>query len=166
MQIRMRIRILLFSSVTFKTSTKFFAYYFLKVHLYHFSKLKSHKEVTKQWEGSWSGSGSISLTNGSWSGRPKNTCILRIRIRIRIRNTACSTTLRFSLATKANTGFPLFLSIFSLDENMRHVYAAASLMPNGNRTLQCFFVPPPPPPDSLIEIIKFSAGTRLSELGF
>jgi hypothetical protein len=45
-----------------------------------------------------------------------------------------------------------FLSIFSLDENMRHVYAAASLMPNGNRTLQWFFVPlphpptPPPPP--------------------
>jgi len=26
---------------------KFFAYYFLKVHLHHFSK-KSHKEVTKQ----------------------------------------------------------------------------------------------------------------------
>jgi hypothetical protein len=24
----------------------FFAYYFLKVHLYHFSKIKSHKEVT------------------------------------------------------------------------------------------------------------------------
>jgi hypothetical protein len=27
---------------------KFFAYYFLKVHLNHFSKIKSHKEVTKQ----------------------------------------------------------------------------------------------------------------------
>jgi hypothetical protein len=26
----------------------FFAYYFLKVHLYHFSKIKSHKEVKKQ----------------------------------------------------------------------------------------------------------------------
>jgi hypothetical protein len=26
----------------------FFAYYFLKVHLHHFSKIKSHKEVTKQ----------------------------------------------------------------------------------------------------------------------
>jgi hypothetical protein len=43
------IRIMLFSSVTFKTSTKnyfkFFAYYFLKVHLHHFSKIKSRKEV-------------------------------------------------------------------------------------------------------------------------
>jgi hypothetical protein len=28
--------------------TKFFAYYFLKVHLHHFSKIKSPKEVTKQ----------------------------------------------------------------------------------------------------------------------
>jgi hypothetical protein len=27
----------------------FFAYYFLKVHLHHFSKIKSHKEVTKQY---------------------------------------------------------------------------------------------------------------------
>jgi hypothetical protein len=26
----------------------FFAYYFLKLHLHHFSKIKSHKEVTKQ----------------------------------------------------------------------------------------------------------------------
>jgi hypothetical protein len=26
----------------------FFAYYFLKVHLHHFSKIKSHKEVRKQ----------------------------------------------------------------------------------------------------------------------
>jgi hypothetical protein len=28
--------------------SKFSAYYFLKVHLRHFSKIKSHKEVTKQ----------------------------------------------------------------------------------------------------------------------
>ncbi len=28
----------------------FLAYYFLKVHLYNFSKMKSHKEVTKQQE--------------------------------------------------------------------------------------------------------------------
>ncbi len=36
------IRILLFSSVTFKTSTKnyFFPYYFLKVQKYHFSKIR------------------------------------------------------------------------------------------------------------------------------
>ncbi len=40
-------RILLFLSVTFKTPTKN-AYSFLKVHLHHSSKIKSHKEVTKQ----------------------------------------------------------------------------------------------------------------------
>ncbi len=28
----------------------FFIYYFLKIHLHHFSKIKSHKEVTKQEE--------------------------------------------------------------------------------------------------------------------
>jgi hypothetical protein len=43
----------LFSSVAFKTPTKnnfflgFFAYYFLKVHLHHSSKIKSLKEFTK-----------------------------------------------------------------------------------------------------------------------
>ncbi len=29
---------------------RFFAYYFLKLHLHHYSKLKSYKEVTEQWE--------------------------------------------------------------------------------------------------------------------
>ncbi len=45
------IRILLFSSLTFKMPAKklifntiFSAYYFLKVHLHHFSKIKSQKE--------------------------------------------------------------------------------------------------------------------------
>jgi hypothetical protein len=48
------IRILLFSSLTFKRPTRtnfkksFSAYYFMKVHLHHFSKIKSQKEVTKQ----------------------------------------------------------------------------------------------------------------------
>jgi hypothetical protein len=47
------IRILLFSSLTFKTPTlklAFFAYYFLKayLHFHHFSKIKSHKEITTQ----------------------------------------------------------------------------------------------------------------------
>ncbi len=52
------IRILLFSPLTFKTPTKnkiyvksfksFSAFYFLKLHLLHFSKIKSQKEVTKQ----------------------------------------------------------------------------------------------------------------------
>jgi hypothetical protein len=52
-----RLRILLFSSLTFKNqdankklifSLSFCAYYFLKAHLHHFSEIKSHKEVTKQ----------------------------------------------------------------------------------------------------------------------
>ncbi len=88
--------------------TQFFvAYYFLKLHLHHLSKIKSQKESLNSRnqgfsyyfcmmiEGSGSGSragsgsGSIPLTSGSGSGsgRPKNTWI-RIRIRIRIRNTA------------------------------------------------------------------------------
>ncbi len=69
----------------------FSAYYFLKVHLHNFSKIKCPKEVTKQQDQGFSysfslmiegsGSGSIPLTSGS--GRPKNTLI-----RIRNRNTA------------------------------------------------------------------------------
>ncbi len=41
-------------SLTFKTPTKnkykkvFFAYYFFKVNLHHFSKIKSQEEITKQ----------------------------------------------------------------------------------------------------------------------
>jgi hypothetical protein len=104
------IRILLFSSLTLKMPTinKFLffllsAYYFLKVHLHHFSKIKSKKETQNSRnqgfsfyfcmmiEGSGSGSGSIPLTSGSGSGsgKPKNMWIrwIWIRIRIRIRNT-------------------------------------------------------------------------------
>ncbi len=99
------IRILLFSSLSFKMPAKnrffntiFSACYFLKVHLNYFSKIKSHKESQNSRiqdfsfyfcmiiEGSGSGAGSesgpIPLTSGSGSGRPKNTWI-----RIRIRNT-------------------------------------------------------------------------------
>jgi hypothetical protein len=47
----------------------FSAYYFLKVHLHHFSKIKERIE----------GSGSIPLTNGFGSGRPKNMWIRWIR---------------------------------------------------------------------------------------
>ncbi len=79
---------------------KFFCIYFLKVHLHHFLKTKSQKEVTSSRnqgfsyyfclmiEGSGSGAGSVPLTSGSGSGsrRPKNIWIRRIRIRIR--NTA------------------------------------------------------------------------------
>jgi hypothetical protein len=94
-----RIRILLFSSLTFKMPAKNYgnlkkkisAYYFLKLHLHNFSKIKSQKESQNSRNqgagsgpraGSGSGSGSIPLTNGSGSGRPKN-----MWIRIRIHNT-------------------------------------------------------------------------------
>ncbi len=71
----------------------FSAYYFLKVHLHYFSKIKSQKESQNSRNQGFSyyfcmmieGSGSIPLTNGSGpgSGRPKNMWIRWIRIRIR-----------------------------------------------------------------------------------
>ncbi len=74
------------------------ASYFLKVHLHHFSKIKSQKESQNRRNQGFSyyfcmmiegsGSGSIPRTSGSGSGRPKNMWIRWIRIRIRIRNTA------------------------------------------------------------------------------
>ncbi len=87
------IRILLFSSLTFKILKKnhffkyFSAYYFLKVHIHYFSKIKSQKVsqnnrnqgfsyyfcMMTEESGSESGFGSTPLTNGSGSGRPK-TC--------------------------------------------------------------------------------------------
>ncbi len=84
--------------MTFKTPTKkfkflfksFSAYYFLKVHLHHFSKIKSPKEVKKNSRNQGfsyyfclmiEGPGSIPPTNGSGSGRPKNIWIPWIRIR-------------------------------------------------------------------------------------
>jgi hypothetical protein len=84
--------------------TIFSTYYFLKLHLHHFSKMKTQKESQNSRnqgysyyfclmiEGSGSGSragsgsGSIPLASGSGSWRPKNMWI-RIRIRIWIRNT-------------------------------------------------------------------------------
>jgi hypothetical protein len=73
--------------------TIFSAYYFLKVHLHHFSKIKSQKESQNSGNQGFSyffcmvvegsGSGSIPLTNGSGSGMPK-----KMWIRIRNRNTA------------------------------------------------------------------------------
>ncbi len=90
--------ILLFSSLTFKMPAKnlffntiFSAYSFLKVHLHHFSKIKSQKESQNSRNQGFSyylcmkieGSGSIPLTNGSGSGRLKNMWI-------RISNTALS----------------------------------------------------------------------------
>jgi hypothetical protein len=69
-------------------NTIFSAYYFLKVHLHHFSKIKSKKKSQNSRNQCFSyyfcmvieGSGSIPLTSGSGSGRPKNMWI-------RIRNT-------------------------------------------------------------------------------
>ncbi len=67
----------------------FSAYYFLKVHFHHFSKIKSQKELQNSRNQGFSyyfwmmieGSGSIPLTNGSRSERPRNMWIRWIRIR-------------------------------------------------------------------------------------
>ncbi len=84
--ILVRIRILLFSSVADEQHKKrFFASYFLKVHLHQSSQLKSQKEVTKRINQSFSnffcllmdGSGSVQNNDGSGSERPN---YIRIRI--------------------------------------------------------------------------------------
>ncbi len=71
--------------------TIFSAYYFLKVHLHHFSKIKSQKESQNSMNQCFSyyfcmmiegsRSGFIDLTSGSGSGRAKNMWIRWIRIR-------------------------------------------------------------------------------------
>jgi hypothetical protein len=89
-------------------TTIFSSYYFLKVHLHHFSKIKSQKESQNSRNQGFScyfcmmiegsGSGSIPLTSGSRSGRPKN---MWIRIRwIRIRNTGTYHNQTYLLAFK------------------------------------------------------------------
>ncbi len=63
--------------------TKFSAYYFLKVHLHHFSKIESQKESQNSRNPGFSyyfsmmiaGSGSISLTNGSGARSKRPTTI-------------------------------------------------------------------------------------------
>jgi hypothetical protein len=75
-------------------NTIFSACYFLKVQLHYFSKIISQKESQNsriqdlsyfcrmiEGSGSRAGSGSIPLTSGSGSGRPKGTSIRWIRIR-------------------------------------------------------------------------------------
>jgi hypothetical protein len=77
------IRILIFSSLTFKDASKklifntiFSAYYFSKVHSHHFSKIKSQKESQNNRNQGFSycfcmmieGSGSMPLTSGFGSG--------------------------------------------------------------------------------------------------
>ncbi len=64
----------------------FSAYYFLKVHLHHFSKTKSKKKSQNSRNQGFSYYFCLlieGLTSGSWSGsrRPKNIWIRRIRIR-------------------------------------------------------------------------------------
>ncbi len=120
-------------------NTIFYAYYFLKVHFHHFSKIKRQKESLNSRNQGFSyyfcmmiegsGSGSISLTSGSGSWRPKN---MWIRIQIRIRNTVCNT---------KKEGWSLFISV----EDTR-------ILPQRGRwwtwrcTAGCWSPPPPPPP--------------------
>jgi hypothetical protein len=78
--------ILVFSLVAFMMTTKnmlfpkFFDYYFLKVHLHMYLKMKSIKEVTKSRNPGFSYFFCL-VMEGSGSGRFKN---LRIRIHLRI----------------------------------------------------------------------------------
>ncbi len=87
------IRILLFLSLTFKMPTKtvlffhFSVYYFLEVHLHHFSKIKSQKESQNSRNQDFS-SYFCMMIEGPESGRPEN---MWIRIQFRIRNTAIYT---------------------------------------------------------------------------
>ncbi len=75
--ILVRIRILLFSSLTFKMPTK-------KLHSHHLSKIKSQKEVTKSRNHVFSYYFCLMIEgSGSGSRKPKY-------IRIRIRNTGCN----------------------------------------------------------------------------
>jgi hypothetical protein len=92
------IRILLFSSLTFKMPAKnkifntiFSAYDFLKLHLHYFSKIKIQKESQNRKNQGFSYYFCMTI-EGSGSWRPKNTWI-----RIRIRNTG----LISPLSTKA-----------------------------------------------------------------
>jgi hypothetical protein len=68
-------------------NTIFSAYYFLKVHLHHFSKIKSQKESQNSRNQGISYYFCMMIEGSGW---PKNMWIRWIRIRIRIRNTACS----------------------------------------------------------------------------
>jgi hypothetical protein len=66
----------------------FLAWYFLKLLLHHFLKIKSHKEVTKQYELRFSLLFLLDYTvEGSGSGRPKTYP----RTRIRAQNTSHAT---------------------------------------------------------------------------
>ncbi len=66
----------------------FSAYYFLKLHLHNFSKIKSQKESQYSRNQVFSHYFSMMIQgSGSGSRRPKNMWIRWIRIRIGIRNT-------------------------------------------------------------------------------
>ncbi len=139
------IRILLFSSLTFimPAKIKFFntifsAYYFLKLHLHHFSKIKSQKESQNSRNQGFSyyfcmmvegsGSGSIPLTSGSGSGRPQNMWIRGIRIQIR--NTVINNIkiLHFSKSAPSEK-FALFLKTSLFFQKLRALLKILALCP-------------------------------------
>jgi hypothetical protein len=106
----MRIRILLFSSLTFKLPTKnyFFiksssAYYFLKVHLHHFQRQKVQKKSKRRNQGfSYYFCLMIRIHICDWwiqsgSRRPKNMWIRLIRIRNTASNYCLTTCLHYNL---------------------------------------------------------------------
>jgi hypothetical protein len=110
-------------------NTIFSAYYFLKVHLHHFLKIKSRKESQDSRNQGFSyyfcmiiegsGFGSKPLTSGSESGswRPKNIWIQWIRIRNTAQNSPKSLFCQLFFLVSANVtnylspqtcGFPIF----------------------------------------------------------
>ncbi len=85
----------------------FSVYYFLEVHLHHFSKEKSQNESQNIFAMMIGGSGSIPLTNGTGTGRPKNMWI---------RNTGFWAS-RILTSKKMKPCFLLFCSLFIFDVN-------------------------------------------------
>jgi hypothetical protein len=90
--------------------TIYSAFYFLKLHLHHFSNIKSQKESQNSRNQGFSyyfctmiegsGSGSIPPTSGSGSERPKNMWIRWIRIRNTVHNTVFYLQTRYSFLAR------------------------------------------------------------------
>jgi hypothetical protein len=124
-----RIRILLFSSVTFKMPTKifffshsFYAYSFLKVHLHNSSKIKSH-QVTKQFGdpktcgscGFGCGSGSGTLTKALRLARPYSKILALLSLHLTVQYVSSPRYHTFSTAHHregGQTNKSLYLEIY------------------------------------------------------
>jgi hypothetical protein len=98
--------------MTFKTPTKnnffvsSFAYYFLKVpvHLYHFSKIKHRKDVTKQWKKKYFSfyfdDGRIRIPDQYPEPDPDPYSLLQIRVPIMAISSSTQLTIKSSVLQK------------------------------------------------------------------